>query len=41
MASGAGIGSVAFGGNVVPVDPIWGDVRPVVGTGRGVLVHGL
>ena len=41
VGSGADIGSAAFGGTVVPMDPMWGHVRPVVGTGRGGLVHEL
>lgn len=38
---GGNVGWVAFGGTVVPVNPNWGDVRPVVGTGRGGWVHKL
>lgn len=35
------IGWVAFRGIVAPVDPKWGDVRPVIGTGRESWVHKL
>lgn len=37
----AGIGWVAFGGVVVPVNPEWRGVKPVVATGRGGWVHNL
>lgn len=37
----AGFGCLRSGGAVVPVNPNWGDVRPVVGTGRGGWVHKL
>lgn len=41
MGPGAGIRWVAFGGTVVPVNPKWGDMSPVVGTGREGWVHKL
>lgn len=37
----AGFGWVPSEGTAVPVNPNWGDVRPVVGTGRGGWVHKL
>lgn len=37
----AGVGWVALAGTVVRMSPKWGDVTPVVGTGRGGWVHKL
>lgn len=41
MGPVAGIGWVASGGTVLLLNPKWGDVRPVVGTGRGGWIHKL
>lgn len=39
VGPGGEIGWVAYGGIVVPVNPEWTGVKPVVGTGRGGWVH--